>query len=766
MTRSPSFALRSPLLPLVAAMLAALPALAQQAPADTGTLQTITITATKRLQPLQSTPIAVSVLSGADLEEANLNSFSSIASQLPSVNYRANASAKDANLFIRGVGTVSTSPGVEPTVSTVIDGVVVLRSGQAMLDLVEVERIEVLRGPQGTLFGKNASAGAINIVTRAPGKGLGGYVDLSAYEGNEKRVRLGLNGGNDMVRASLSALKGSYDGNVTNVFDGSKVNGYDRSGLRGRLEVTPNKDLKITVIADEAKSKDSTPTGVAVSTDVRSYPANTVTSNPLFASALAPVVASPTNRSINSEMKSRYEDTNRGGVVQIDWNFGGHQLTSITAHRTWELVQFQDQDRLSAVYKQFAQTADRGDLNSKQTSQELRIASTQRGFVEYVAGLFYIDGKTDEQYRRDVTRCAGSTATALPSGLVPCSAGSITSDNGVANYGVHSTGKAIFGEGTFNFTPALRSIAGLRYTKDDLSNYHSRVSTASATNAVPGVGLPRSSTGSTSNSAVTGRFGPQYDVNKDVMVYATYSRGYKGPAYNVFFNMNVDGRDNNPLSPEKSNSYEAGIKSELLNRTLRLNVAVFKTDFQGYQANVFDTLNGTVITRTINAGDVESSGLEVDATARVTPDLTINASVANTHARIKQFNCPTGAAASCDVNGKPLPFAPDWKGAVRLKYTQALGGKLSLDYGLETTWQSKTNFDLSQQPDSMQPSYNIVNASVTLNSTAGWRLSLVGKNLGDKSYSSLLQNSPGQAITRYVPRDDQRYFGLNFRYDF
>ena len=385
MKRHLSFKLRSPRLPLVAAMLAALPVLAQQT--DTGALTTVVITATKRLQPLQATPIAVSVLSGGDLEEANLNNFSSIAAQIPTVSFRANASAKDANLFIRGVGTVSTSPGVEPTVSTVIDGVVVLRSGQAMLDLVEVERIEVLRGPQGTLFGKNASAGAINIVTRAPGKGLGGYVDLSAYQGNEKRVRLGVNGGNDMVRASLSALKGTYDGNVTNVFDGSKVNGYDRSGLRGRLEVTPNKDLKITVIADEAKSKDSTPTGVAVSTDVQSYPTNAVTNNPLFAAALAPVVASPTNRSINSEMKSRYEDTNRGAVVQIDWSFGDHQLTSITAHRTWELVQFQDQDRLSAVYKQFAQTADRGDLSSKQTSQELRIASTKRGFVEYVAGL-------------------------------------------------------------------------------------------------------------------------------------------------------------------------------------------------------------------------------------------------------------------------------------------------------------------------------------------------------------------------------------------
>jgi len=124
-----------------------------------------------------------------------------------------------------------------------------------------------------------------------------------------------------------------------------------------------------------------------------------------------------------------------------------------------------------------------------------------------------------------------------------------------------------------------------------------------------------------------------------------------------------------------------------------------------------------------------------------------------------------GATASCDVNGKPLPFAPDWKATVRIKYTQPYSDDLTLIYGLDASWQSSTNFDLQQQPDSFQPAYGIVNGRIALQSTAGWTVALIGRNLGDKSYATLVQAS-GTNINRYVPRDDRRYFGMSARYDF
>ena len=163
---------------LTLAMLASVASLAQaqqtNAPAkpDDGTVQEVTITATRRAEPLQKVPVAVSVIGGEDLERANRNTLGAVASQVPSVNFRTNASNKDTTLFIRGVGTISTSPGVEPTVSTVVDGVVLARPGQATIDLLDVDRIEVLRGPQGTLFGRNASAGVVSIITKAPSKSL------------------------------------------------------------------------------------------------------------------------------------------------------------------------------------------------------------------------------------------------------------------------------------------------------------------------------------------------------------------------------------------------------------------------------------------------------------------------------------------------------------------------------------------------------------------------------------------------------------------
>jgi iron complex outermembrane recepter protein len=284
---------------------------------------------------------------------------------------------------------------------------------------------------------------------------------------------------------------------------------------------------------------------------------------------------------------------------------------------------------------------------------------------------------------------------------------------------------------------------------------------------VPGVGATRATvTGVTSESAITGRVGPQWQVSKDVMAYATYAEGYKGPAYNVFFNMSPT--QDNVLAPETSKSYEAGVKMTLLEQRLRLNVAAFLTDYDGYQANVQDLLNGAIVTRLINAGKVQTKGLEADLAARITTQFTVNAGVAHTLARVKNFICPPGATASCDINGKPLPFAPDWKANLRAKYTMPVGARMAMDFGADANWQSRTNFDLSQQPDSFQPSYAIFNATVGLvDSKAGWRAALLVKNLANKSYSGFVQNQGGNGfINRYVPRDDQRYTGVTLRYDF
>lgn len=717
--------------------LAALPAPAAFA-AGTGeqeaTLQAVTVTATRREESLQKVPVAVSVIDGEQLERDSRNSVATIVQQVPSLNFRTGASNKDTSLFVRGVGTISTSPGVEPTVATVIDGVVYARPGQATLDLMDLQRVEVLRGPQGTLFGKNASAGVLNITSKAPTAETHGYVDQSYFSGNESRTRFGLGGSliPEILKGSITTLFGSYDGNVDNLYNGQEVNGYNRKGARGKLEFTPNDELTFTFIADYMQSHDDAPNGVV-----------SQALTPAFASALSPVRASSDNRKINTNTRTHVEDVNKGLSGQLDWQLGDYTLTSITAWRGWDNTQYQDGDRLGTITAAFPGTADKGDLAFDQYSQELRLASPKGEFLEYVGGLFYMHGKDDETYQRTLT-----TPT--------------SSNRGIADYSTSNDSYAVFGESTLNFRSDFRGIAGLRFTHDDLEYDHRRVSTSATT--VSGIQPATSSSGSVDEDGWSGRLGLQYDLSDSVTSYLTYSRGYKGPAYNVFFNMQP--RDTEALKPETSNTWEAGIKATTWNNRLTTNLAVFHSEYDNYQANFFDTVAGQVVTRLINAGSVSTEGVELDYALQATRQLKLSGALAYTHARIDQFACPAGAAASCNVDGKPLPYTPDWKSYVRADYNIPLDNGLDIELGTDYSWQSEVQYDISQNPDTKQGAYGLWNASVALaDYTDGWRVALLAKNLTDKSYSPLLA-SGGSYIYRAVPRDDERYFGVQLRKDF
>ena len=699
---------------------------------EASALSTVTVTATRREQSLQEVPVAVSVVDGEQLERDNRNNVASIVQQVPTLNYRTGASNKDTSLFIRGVGTISTSPGVEPTVATVVDGVVFGRPGQSTLDLLDLQRIEVLRGPQGTLFGKNASAGVLNVVTKDAPEQTQGYVDYSHFGGgNENRLRFGIGGRlNDTLKGSLSTLLGKYDGNVENVANGHDVNGYDRKGVRGKLEFEPSETFRFTLIGDYSHGDDDIPSGVI-----------TKTTSASFARSLQPVTASKDNREINSDYKTHVEDTNSGLSGQADWKLGDFTLTSITAWRGWDNTQYQDGDRLATL--PVSASHDKGDVDYDQYSEELRLTSPKGGFNEYVLGAFYMHGRSDETYRR-------------------LSVSNSVANSGRADYSVTSDSFALFGENTFNFTQNFRGLLGLRWTHDELEYDHRRVSTSAT--AVTGIQPSTSSSGSVDEDGWSGRTGVQYDFTDQLTGYATYSRGYKGPAYNVFFNMQP--RDTAALKPETSDSYEVGLKSTALNNRLTANLAVFHTDYDNYQANFYDTVANQVVTRLINAGSVKTEGVELDYGFQATRQLKLSGAIAYTKARIDHFNCPPGAAASCNVDGGRLPFTPDWKSYVRADYVIPLEGGLDVELSSDFSWQDRVQFSLDQNPDTVQGAYGIWNASIALaNYNDGWRVALIGKNLGDKSYAQSLA-SGGSYIYRAVPRDDERYFGVQLHKDF
>ncbi|WP_238155983.1 MULTISPECIES: TonB-dependent receptor [Xanthomonas] len=699
------------------------------------TLGAVTVTATRRETTLQQVPVAVSVVQGQTLERENRNSVADLPALVPSLTFRTGASNKDTSLFLRGVGTISTSPGVEPSVATVIDGVVLGRPGQATLDLLDVERIEVLRGPQGTLFGKNASAGVLNIVSKPAPEVFGGYVDYSHFGGgDEDRVRASIGGAlvPEVLKASVSAVWAEYGGNVRNVADGQTVNGYRRAGARVRLDLTPSPDFSATLLADYLKSHSDAPSGVVVASTRAD-----------FAAALAPVRGSTDNRQINSDYPTFLDDINKGASLQLDRHIGEVVLTSISAWRQWDNTQFQDGDRTAQRSAAFPASHDRGELGYTQYSQELRVQTPRDRAVEAVAGLYYLHARSDETYRRSVT-----TPTA--------------SNVGVADYDTRAQTYALFGEATWHWRPDLRALLGARVTRDTLEYQHQRVS--SAATAVTGIQPSTASSGSTSENGVSGRAGLQYDINEQTTGYLTYSRGYKGPAYNVFFNMQP--RDTPALKPETSNAWELGLKTRALDDRLSANVALFHTDYADYQANFFDTVAGQVVTRLINAGQVRTQGLELDLDYRPTERLSLAASLAYTQARIQRFACPAAAAANCNVDGKPLPFSPDWKGNLRAGYRVPLRGSLAVEFNGDVSWQDSVQYDLSQTAQTLQGPYAIWNASIALADDAhGWRVAVLGRNLGDRAYAPLLANATGN-VYRLVPRDDRRYVGVQVHKDF
>ena len=724
------------------------PATADQLQGAAG-VEEVVVTATRRAEPLQKVPIAITVVDAEVLREENRTSVQSIAAIVPSLNFRTVASPSGEALFIRGLGTVSTSSGVEPTVSTMIDGVVIARQGQATMDLLDINHIEVLRGPQGTLFGKNASVGALNVVTNTPGNTPHAFVDVGYYGGgNETTARGAVSGPivKDKLAASLTAAYSHYDGNVTNVYDNSTVNGWDNKGVRGKLVATPIESLNSTTIVDYSQDNNTSPQGIVTRTYLTAFPTNVVTSFPAFAAALAPDVASATSRTINSSYFSHSLSKNDGVSEQLDWTKNEYVLTSISAWRGWKNTQFQDQDRLPAPSTAYPYQHDVGVINFNQYSEELRLASPKHGFFDYQVGLFYFQGVDSEVYRRDTT-------------LVTTNVQSVVT--GIANYGVTNTSYAGFGEGNLHFTDHLRATAGLRVTHDEVDYNFNRVSTSAK--AVAGIQTSFAAAGDTDATGYSSRLGLQYDVNKSLMTYASYGRGYKGPAYNLAFSMLP--QDIGVVKPEISDAYEVGVKSRLFGGAVLFNAAVFLDMFKDYQVNFYDTYNGSPVTRLINAGRVSTRGGEFDLSTKPARNLTLTASGAYTDAHIDSFTCPVGTSASCQINGMPLPYAPKWKGNVRASYELPVSDSMSVRATTDVNAQSQVQYSINQTPDTIQPAYGIWNASLGLVARSHWEVNLVVKNILNQSYAANLATF-GQGIVRWAPRDDTRYFGFNAHYGF
>ncbi|GLI97101.1 TonB-dependent receptor [Sphingobium sp. BS19] len=750
----------------------------QAAEEDTGGID-IVVTAQKREENLQNVPLSVSVIGGDAIAAQGGVNLENAQYLVPSLNFRKSGTSLNQALFLRGVGTINFSIAAEPSVAAVIDGVVLSRAGEGFGDLVDIDRVEVLRGPQGTLFGKNASAGVVSMVSKRPEDTLGGTAEASYFDASEYRARATINIPlGDNVRSRFTGFYSEYDGNLRNIALDRKVNGYKHYGVRGAIEADLSDAVTVILRGDWRKAND----------DCCAEVIGTVPTNAAAAALSGTNISGDETRRVNQNLLTQTKEESWGVSMQIDAELGNQIITSITAYRNWDNTEIRDGDWLDRPYVGLNQLHDIGPQTSKTFSQELRLSSPTGNFFEYVAGLYYSRAESQRQFTRDVITCSASTLPAVTPGLIPCSTtpGVSTTTNpfGTTDYGSVFTNMAAFGQVTLNVSDRFRAIGGIRYTADQLDGNILRTARlagagvngnfdAGVYNNGAGGGV---SNGQPVNLKVvndnwSGKAALQYDITDDTMGYASYTRGYKGPAYNLFFNLNTSGAG--VIAPETVDAYEVGLKNSLFGNRLILNLTGFYAKYNNYQANNPDLVAGVVVTRLTNAGTVSTRGVELDMVYQPSRAFTLSGGLAYTDAKVDEFRLPPGATESQRVpNGTRLSNAPKWKGSLGATYKIETGGFANIELGAQGSYQSSQLYELSPnaavRAATTVKGYGIVDVSAGLVAQDnGWSVRAQVKNLLDQSFaSSIVSGGPGGSYRFIIPREADRYFGVTAKVNF
>ena len=739
-------------------------------------LEEVTVTATKRSESLQNVPVAVTALTAGVLQRGNARELGDLVKLSPGLTIQYGSQPGNFSISMRGIGTFSNGIAVESDVAVVVDDVPYGFQAAAFQDLIDVDRVEVLRGPQSTLFGKSAIAGVLNITTAAPTKQWTGKASVLATNDSEKRGAFTVSGPlSDTVRIRLTVSDSDYDGNIKNITTGEKVNGSSGLTTTAKIEWTPTDNLTLS-LAPRFNRNEST---CCVSPLTSLTPGLYYQGEPAFPASqvLAGIPIGVGNHYIRNDTRPSGGDSKTTGATgKVEYRFDdssfmkGHTVASISSIDHWRMFDYQDIDGTDAPFLLGFPVAApsginsgaqiRGYFHAKSYTQEFRLTSPDDTRLKYVTGLWYA--------RNDLDRYLGRGPVLQQASYLAQSTN--------ANY-------SWYANATYDLTSQLDLIAGLRFNKQkidyDFDNF----------NVKPNAHFD----GANQENSVTGKGGIQYKWTPDVMTFATYSTGYKGQAYDLVSTFNAKVAARMPVPHETARNYELGVKSSLFDRRVYLNLALFHTDFHGFQTSVTDTLpDGTFLTFLNSVGHLRTQGVELDGAARVTSHFQLNGSFAYTKATVVSFPngpCYNGqtVAQGCsvdatnskvqDLRGKSLNNVPRFKGNIGGEYDQPLGslpleGFLTFAYRI----QSKVNFNLSQDPRTVQGGYGIADFSVGINDKNGhYKVTAFVDNAFDKNYATTIGNgtagfsAPG--VTAFgsswgLARDSFRYFGARFDVSF
>lgn len=732
------------------------PARVQQAAA--GPDEEIVVTARRRAEDPQKVPIALGVFGGAALERAGISGLNQLKEQAPGLQI-IGANARNTNVNIRGLGSSVglVNDGLEGGVGVYIDDVYYSRSGQALFDLIDLDRIEVLRGPQGTLFGKNTTGGALSIYTRKPNlsdREMFGEVTVGDHGDYQLRAAASVPLVEDRVAARLTVAQSWLNGFSHNRFTDQRSDDISNFTGRGQLVIRPVDDVTVRLIGDYGRQRvqnPNAPTAQVLTTNIAGNPIP----NGFYARAARTGYVLPTidpfARVGDLDARTQANMSQWGLSGNVNWDMGGHSLTSITAYREWNWKPMVDADTTSLPVITAAGLTSR----QHQFTQEMRLSSTGDRKIDYVLGLFY--------YFQNITSNAiVRYGSAAPLWIFPGEVPFTRAQQEAGLVGFGATGLAVtktrsyaaFGQATWHITDALRLTGGLRYTREtkdgdfaqevgggvDLSTLPTAVAVG-AQAVRNNFAVARGYSARTKEGKLSGSVNLSYQITPAIMTYANYARGFKSGGVNT-----VDLAPGVPttVAPEKITAYEVGLKSRLFDRMATLNIAAFWTENENFQASLQDFARN--LTYIANVGTVRSRGIETEATFRPNEHLSAYVSAAYTDAVYKSYTdapCPleyqgTGQTI-CNLSGTALPGVSKWSLAGGGEFSYPIGAGLTLfyigaDYSYRTNFYSAPN----RAAFSRIGGYGLTNGRIGFRAENDrWDFSAWARNLFDTKYFTI-----------------------------
>ncbi len=757
-------------------------------------LAEIVVTARLRREDAQAIAGSLSVIGPRLLERSYTVNTQELSLLVPSLNY-SSANPRNTAFTVRGLGSSvvavsQANDGLEPGVGFYVDQVYHARPATAAFDFTDIDQIEVLRGPQGTLFGKNSTAGAISITSRAPifTPEASGEVSVGNYGFVQAKADVSGPILGDQLAFRVAAQTTERDGVIHNTRFDRDQNNVNNQAVRGQLLYTPDASLKIRLIADYSNFQSECCTQVFLRVAPTLKPAarqytGLIAGLPAPYAGYAPPSLDPYARETNIDALLNVV-TNEGGVeALIDKDFGFATLTSVAAWRYWNWDAANDRDYTGLPI----QTLQHIPSRQNQYSQEIRLASNGQRRVNYVGGLYYFH----QEITGEPISIYGPLAAYWLIGPTTGTAKTPVPGNLLDGYGTDghtdfiSDSYAAFGEVNWRPIDPLTITGGLRYTYEQKTGTYAttvfgglQTANAALNNAKLSILRPQTYAAALNEGSLTGRFNIAYQATRDVLGYVSFANGAKSGGINES-GLPLD-INNNPVlgtavvKPENNVAYEVGLKTNLFNRRLLFNIDGFYTDVKDFQANVTDT-HATVALRTYlaNIPKVTVKGLEADAIALVTPNFQLRGSLAFDLGKYDSYPdgpCPIeligSATTVCNLSGKNLSGLPKWVWTYGGDYSHPLtmfGREGEAYLHADATTRSASYGDPTDSVYTVIRGYTVVNATLGFRASRHWEIALFARNLLDQNYIQNVTIQAGNSGLILGTPSDPRTFGVTLR---